>query len=61
MTFTIYGIVLPEDGIFEDLAAITWSILGGAAMVGFIFLLIILVAVIKIVQSPGTCGEVSSF
>ena len=59
MGFTIYGIVLEEDGILDDLTAITWQVIGGASMVGFIFLLLVLVAIIKILQSPGTCGEVS--
>jgi len=41
----------------EELSS-AWSHIAGGVLVGFIFLVILLVAVIKVIQSPGNCAEV---
>jgi len=63
LVYSIVGIVrygpasLAPD--LPDVARNEWTAVSGGAMVGFVLLVLILVAAVKVCQSGGTCVEVS--
>ena len=63
LAFTVYGLVtsgpssLGYNHIPDDMSSV-WGDIAGGVLVGFIFIVLLVVAVIKVAQAPGSCAEV---